>query len=263
MYFYFRNTAIHYQTSGSGKAVVLLHGFLESSEIWKEYSGRLSEDFRVITIDLPGHGESAFFSSGTTIDLMAETVNALLDELKVEKAHLVGHSMGGYVTLAFAELFRKKLSGFVLFHSTAFDDSEEALERRNKAIAMLKSHPELYINQTIPGLFRRETLYKFSGEKYTLIKNALKTGPPYQGYIEAVKAMRDRPDRIPVLRKNIPKLFLAGRYDPVIPENISFRQMYFMRHGESAFLEESGHMGFIEEKEAAYKIIRDFLYSVG
>lgn len=258
MYFSFRNTAIHYKIKGSGKAVVMLHGFLESSGMWDEYAETLSESFQVILIDLPGHGESAFFSSDTTIDLMAEMVNALLDELKIKKVGMVGHSMGGYVTLAFAELFKRKLDCFILFHSTAFEDSEDANERRKNAVEMLAAHPELFVKQTIPGLFREKTLFKFSSEKHKLIKSALKTGA-FNGYIEAVKAMRLRPDRIHMLRTKIPKLFIAGSFDPVISENVSFRQIHFLRHGDGIFLEESGHMGFIEEKEKAFALIHQFL----
>jgi pimeloyl-ACP methyl ester carboxylesterase len=259
MYFNFRNTAIHYKTFGKGKVVVMLHGFLESSEMWDDYAESLSENFQVVLIDLPGHGESGFFSTGTTIDLMAEMVNALLDDLNIKKVQMVGHSMGGYVILAFAELFKRKLKSFILLNSTAFEDPEENLEKREKAIEMLESHPELYIKQTIPGLFREETLFHFSNEKHKLISSALKVNAPYNGYIESVKAMRDRPDRIHMLRTHVPKLFIAGSYDPVIPENTSFRQMHFLRHGDDIFLEESGHMGFIEEKETTLQLIKQFL----
>jgi len=259
MYFHFKNTAIHYRIKGEGKAVVMLHGFLESSGMWDDYAETLSETYQVILIDLPGHGESGFFSFGTTIDLMAEMVNALLDELNIKKVRMIGHSMGGYVTLAFAELFKRKLNCFVLLHSTAFEDSDETIEKRNKAIEMLQAHPELYIRQTIFGLFRENTLFKFSNYKHKMISSALKTGPPYNGYAEAVKAMKSRPDRIHMLRTKVPKMFVAGRYDPVIPENNSFRQIHFLRHGNGIFLEESGHMGFIEEKETTLKLISKFL----
>ena len=259
MYFNFRNTAIHYKIKGEGKAVVMLHGFLESSGMWDDYAETLSESFQVILIDLPGHGDSGFFSTGTTMDLMAEMVNALLDELKIEKVQMVGHSMGGYVILAFAELFRKKLRSFILLHSTAFADTEEIVERREKAIKMFHLHPKLLIKQTIPGLFRKETLFNFSNSKNRLIENALKVNSSFGGYIEALKAMKSRPDRIHILRKGIPKYFIAGRYDPVISENNSFRQIYFLRHGNGIFLEESGHMGFIEEKETTLQLISRFL----
>jgi pimeloyl-ACP methyl ester carboxylesterase len=259
MYFNFRNTAIHYKIKGKGKAVVMLHGFLESSEMWEDYAESLSKNFQDILIDLPGHGESGYFSTGTTIDLMAEMVNTLLDELGIKKVQMIGHSMGGYVTLAFAELFKRKLKSFILLNSTAFEDPEENLEKREKAIEMLQSHPELYIKQTIPGLFREETLFHFSNEKHKLINSALKENAPYNGYIEAVKAMRDRSDRIHMLRTHVPKLFIAGTFDPVIPENGSFRQIHFLRHGNGIFLEDSGHMGFIEEKDTALQLITHFL----
>ena len=94
MYFNFENTAIHYKVNGKGRAVVLLHGFLESTDMWEEYTKELAETFHVVLIDLPGHGQSGFFSNSTTIDRIAEMVKALIDHLGLSKVHIVGHSLG-------------------------------------------------------------------------------------------------------------------------------------------------------------------------
>jgi pimeloyl-ACP methyl ester carboxylesterase len=257
MYFNFENTAIHYKVNGKGRAVVLLHGFLESSDMWKEYAKELAKKFKVILIDLTGHGQSGFFSNTTTIDRMAAIVNALVDHLELSKVQMLGHSLGGYVSLAFAELFPEKLESLILFHSTAYADSEEVLAKRVLAVEMLKNHPKLYIKQTIKGLFREETLKNFEFEVERLIDNALKVKPT--GYIGAVEAMKTRPERIHVLQSNIPKYFIAGRFDPVISFESSIEQIKHINNGSSKFLEQSGHMGFVEEKETAFQLIAQFL----
>ena len=259
MYFNFKNTAIHYKGNGKGRAVVLLHGFLESTDMWKGYAEELANTFHVISIDLPGHGQSGFFSNSTTIDRMAEMVNALIDHLGLSKVQMVGHSLGGYVTLSFAELYPEKLKSFIMFHSTAFSDSEEVKAKRDLAVEMLDRHPNLYIKMTLMRLFRAETIGEFEPEVERLIELALKVGPPYGGYSEAVKAMKIRPNRIHVLKSNISKYFISGKYDPVISAESSTMQIEQIDNGSGIFLEQAGHMGFIEEKEIAFQLIAQFL----
>ena len=257
MYFNFENTAIHYKVSGKGKVVVLLHGFLESTDMWEEYAKELAKAFHVILIDLPGHGQSGFFSNSTTIDRMAEMVKAVIDHLMLSKVHMVGHSLGGYVSLSFAELFPERLESFILFHSTAYADSDEVKAKRMLALEMLDRHPNLYIKQSIKGFFRAETIGNFKPEVDLLIENALDVNS--RGYAGAVEAMKTRPDRIHVLKSNISKYFIAGKYDPVISSESSEMQIEQVNNGSGIFLEQAGHMGFVEEKETAFQLIVQFL----
>ena len=259
MYFNFENTAIHYKVIGNGRAVVLLHGFLESTDMWKEYAKDLAESFQVILIDLPGHGQSGYFSNSTTIDKMAEMVRGLIDHLELSKVQMLGHSLGGYVLLSFAELYPEKLESFILFHSTAYADSDVVKSRRILAVEMLDRHPKLYIKKTITNLFRAKTIDNFNLEVEILIENALNVNPPFNGYAEAVNAMRTRPDRTHVLQSDIPKYFIAGKFDPVISSESSMMQIEQINNGSGIFLEEAGHMGFIEEKETAFQLINQFL----
>lgn len=101
----FKNGDIHFSDTGKGRVVVLLHGFLGSHEIWEQTISNLSKSYRVIAIDLPGHGGSDNFGYVHTMDLLAKSVKAVLDHLHLKKYVLVGHSMGGYAALAFADLF--------------------------------------------------------------------------------------------------------------------------------------------------------------
>jgi len=257
MYFNFENTVIHYKDNGNGNAVVFLHGFLESSDMWEEYASELAKTFQVISIDLPGHGLSGFFSNSTTIDRMSKMVKALIDHLELSKIQMIGHSLGGYVSLSFGELFPEKLASIILFHSTAYADSEEVKSKRMLAIEMLDRHPKLYVKQTLTKLFRADTIENFKSEVERLIDNALKVNP--KGYIKAVEAMRTRPDRIHVLKSNITKYFIAGKYDPVISAESSMSQIDQITKGSGVFLEQAGHMGFVEEKENAFNLIAKFL----
>jgi pimeloyl-ACP methyl ester carboxylesterase len=129
MIFSYKGGEIHYSVTGNGFPVVLLHGYLESSEVWDGFVKRLSSRFKVISIDLPGHGLSSVYGEIHTMEFLATAVKELTDSLNLKKIFLTGHSLGGYVTLAFLEFFPEYLSGYCLFHSQPFADSEEAIEK--------------------------------------------------------------------------------------------------------------------------------------
>src|SRR3954468_20458770 len=122
-YIVFGNAKIQFSDKGRGRAIVLIHGFLGSLEVWNEFSEKLSRHFRVIAIDLPGHGESASVGHVHTMELLAECIKAVMNSLDLKRYILAGHSMGGYAALAFADLFPGNVSGLCLFHSTALPDS--------------------------------------------------------------------------------------------------------------------------------------------
>lgn len=128
-YFRYGTGLIHYSDHGRGEVIMLLHGYLETSEIWRSFSGKLSADFRVITVDLPGHGGSGMLGEIHTMETIADAIYSLIKSLGINKIFLAGHSLGGYVTLAFTELYNETLSGYCLFHSHPFPDSEEALKK--------------------------------------------------------------------------------------------------------------------------------------
>src|SRR5450759_1998483 len=136
-YFSYRNHNIHYTDKGNGKTIVLLHGYLESSEVWNGFEEKLKSKFRIIAVDLPGHGLSDVYGETHPMEFLATAVKELLDAMCINKICLVGHSLGGYVTLAFLELFTDYLSGYCLFHSQPFADSAEAIEKRRREIAIV------------------------------------------------------------------------------------------------------------------------------
>ena len=125
---------LNFEISGNGKEnLVLLHGFMENLSIWSEMEKSISEHFTLIKIDLPGHGKSEVLKEIHTMEFMAEEVKKVTDHLEIDHFHLLGHSMGGYTSLAFAEKFPKKLKSLTLFFSTYFADDAEKKEQRQKS----------------------------------------------------------------------------------------------------------------------------------
>jgi pimeloyl-ACP methyl ester carboxylesterase len=256
MMFEFLGQKIHYQKEGSGAPLVLLHGFLESLDMWDAFTQKWMQNYTVIRIDLPGHGKSERLP-GTTVEQIAEVCEALLNHEGIPTASFVGHSLGGYVSLAFAERYPERMERLVLFHSSTYADNHEGRLNRDRAIEILQNHPKLYIRQTLQGLFRPDTVQHFQVQLIGLIEQAQQVDP--KGYMDAVLAMKERPDRSHILASGLPVLFLAGTYDPVIPMDISREQFELIQTGSGQTLLESGHMGFIEQPYTSWQIITEFL----
>ncbi len=255
----FKSEKIHFSDQGSGRAVVLLHGFLESLEMWDHFTKELSKDFRVITIDLPGHGKSNVFNGDLTMSVMAKWVKAVLDHLDLKKCVMAGHSMGGYVSLEFAYQFPDMIDGFSLFHSHASADTEEAKENRRRTINIVKLDKAGFIKEFIPDLFAEENDEKFADEIAALQKSAAKTPP--QAIIAALEAMRDRSGKIELLlNTNVPVLFIAGKEDKRIPVQNVLAQAILPAHAEVLILGNVGHMGFIEARGKTLEMLRCFIH---
>ncbi len=241
----YKGAKILFQDDGAGSTVVLIHGFLESIWIWRKIVPILSKRFRVITLDLPGHGGSACTGDVHTMNEMAEVVNAVLISLRIRRASLVGHSMGGYVALAFAEQYPDKVRNLVLYQSTAKADSERKKKDRQRAINLIKANHKTFIRQSIPMLFRAKNRKAFNGCLKELKTEALKTSK--QGVIAALTGMKDRPNREILLKfSSYPVHIIASDMDPRIPfeESQSLAEI-----SADIYLHEikgCGHMSYIE-----------------
>jgi pimeloyl-ACP methyl ester carboxylesterase len=250
----FRNTKVRYSDTGKGRAIVLLHGFPESMEIWKEFSESLSKHFRIIAIDLPGFGETACIGYSHTMDLMAECAKAVMDEIGYRKYAVLGHSMGGYVALAFADLFPKNTSGICLFHSSALPDSEEKKKDRVRASEIVKKDQKHFVSELVNKLFAPANVPEFEdriGELKEIGNNT-----PSQGIINALLGMKDRPDRQHILKKApYPVQFIIGKDDQVMPYAVLFEQTRLSPKINALVVENCGHMGFYEAKEKTLKAV--------
>lgn len=258
----YKNTPIRFDDAGEGIPIVFLHGYLESLHVWDDFICPLSEKYRVITIDLPGHGETGFIEETSSMEFMAETVKAVLDYLNIGKYFLFGHSMGGYVTLAFLELYSENLFGFSLFHSKPQPDPPQAIENRKRSIELIKQgKKELVVNTQIPLGFATGNLDKFK-EEVDFLKNIAKK-TPNEGIIAALNGMMQRPSRENLLANtNLPFLFILGKKDNFLPFDTIYSTTKTPKQSNCLILENSGHMGFIEEKEKALDGIVNFIKSV-
>ena len=145
-------TALHICDSQAGeKCVVLLHGYLESSLVWEDFVPYLYKEVRVVTLDLPGHGISVVTGEVHTMDFLADTVADALTALGIGRCTLVGHSMGGYVALAFCERHPEMLDGLVLLSSTPNPDTPEKAENRRREIALVKAGKKEMLARVAPA----------------------------------------------------------------------------------------------------------------
>ena len=150
----FKNTTISFTDEGKATAVVFLHGFLENKKMWNAFIPEFSKKYRVITIDLLGHGESESLGYMHAMEDNADVVYAVLSELRLRKAIFVGHSMGGYVALALAEFYPEFMKGLVLLNSTSRADSDERKTNRDRAIKAVKQNYSNFVRLSIANLFR-------------------------------------------------------------------------------------------------------------
>ncbi len=255
----YKNTKISYSDTGKGTAMVLLHGFLENQTMWQDLVPELSKRNRVITIDLLGHGETECLGYVQTMEDNAEVVQAVLSRLRIRKAVLVGHSMGGYVALAFAELFPEKMKGLVLLNSTSKEDSSEKKQNRDRAIKAVKKEYETFIRLSIANLFNPDNRERLQEEIESVKIQALKT--PLQGIVASLEGMKIRKDRTFVLQTtNYPKVLILGKKDGVLNYEDNLKQIENTDTQLVSFPD--GHMSHIENLEELKTVLLNFFKSV-
>lgn len=254
--FTYKNINISFTDTGKGSAVILLHGFLENSTMWDTIVSTLSKKNRIITIDLLGHGKTDNFSYVHTMSDQAEMVKAVLNHLRLRKYVLIGHSLGGYIALAFAELFPENIKKLCLLNSTALPDSKERQLNRDRAIKLVKKNAAIFVGMAIPNLFTEKSRLKFKGEIIFVKKEALKTST--QGIIASLEGMRIRKDRTFVLQNNtFKKLFILGKKDPLLNRNDLLEQV---KNTDVEVIEFSnGHMSHIENLTELIVVLREFV----
>ncbi|WP_246943972.1 alpha/beta fold hydrolase [Bacillus pinisoli] len=254
------NVTMSYIDEGSGDPIVLIHGFCGSPGYFEEVIPLLSKNHRVIAPALRGHGKSSAINEVYTIDDMAEDIKLLLEELNLNKVKMFGHSLGGYVTLAFAGNYPEILSSFGLVHSTAFPDNEDAKEGRLRNIELIcESGIEPLINNLVPKLFSPQNSNLLIDQVQHVREIGLNTS--VTGAKGALRAMRERPDRNEILIKsNVPILLIAGEDDQIIPvEKVFSHKSPLIRQ---VVLEGVGHLGMIEDPGKLSEVILDFTMSL-
>jgi pimeloyl-ACP methyl ester carboxylesterase len=248
-------------TSSNG-TLVFLHGFCESKEIWAEFTKPLENKFKIIALDLPGFGENIQHIEDYSMESMADYVKQKLDELQVKKCVLIGHSMGGYVSMAFAEKYGQMLNGLCLFHSSALPDTDEKKENRNKTIEFVEKHGvDKFMQSFVEPLFYVDNRKKLRKEIDKMIEIGKST--PKQSITKGLAAMRDRPDRTSELKKiKCPVLFLFGKEDGAVPLDKALEQCHLPTNSMTNFLGKTGHMGMFERTYETRKAIEKFAETI-
>ena len=255
------DAAIRFAYYGKGKEIILLlHGYLESIEVWEELGGMLGKSFRVIAIDLPGHGMSTCGDKQiVTIDYMAESVAAVLEKANVNKCTIVGHSMGGYVAVALADLYPRLVERLVLFHSSPGAETPEKKQNRLREISLIEEGKKELLANINPGKgFAAQNLYQCAETIDELSLQVMMTDD--EAIISVLKGMMKRPDRSNVFAAfPRPKLMIFGRDDNYIPIETAEAFIEKFPDAQHCWLEKSGHMGFIEEPDASLEILTQFI----
>ncbi|GIV33894.1 MAG: alpha/beta hydrolase [Chitinophagales bacterium] len=257
--FTFNKITGYYQDRGSGLPVVLLHGFGEDGAVWDYVAEHLQSDCRVIIPDLPGYRHSALPSEQMSIEWMADFVFAILENERLFNPVIIGHSMGGYVTLALTEKHPDLPSKIGLFHSHAFADDEEKKKSRQRAIELIQQKgTEPFIDELYNNLFSPRYVVQ-NADKVTQMKKRAYLCPA-ETLTGGLRAMMQRPDRIHVLQSfHKPILFILGKQDKAIPYEKSLQQCQYARVSQVHLFEESGHMGMLEEPDKAVQVTREFI----
>lgn len=249
----YKNSNIHYTKTGRGSAVVLLHGFLETSDMWNNLIPELSKHHQVICIDLLGHGQTDCIGYVHTMEAMADAVLFVLNHLKIGKAHVIGHSMGGYVALALAEKQPQLFTGLCLMNSTFEADDDERKLLRTRANKMAQTNFENLVRMSFANLFAPTSKDRFKKELNDALKIALTTS--VQGYISASEGMKIRPNYFNVFKNlHAKKLIIIGLKDWIVDGEKLKSKIESTAINWVEFSE--GHMSHIENKsELSYELL--------
>ncbi len=264
---FYQNKKIFYRIIGTGKPVILIHGFGEDANIWNTQVEFLQDKFQLIIPDLPGTGQSEMIDD-MSMEGMAEVIKTIINtESKIppsggEGACIIGHSMGGYIVLALMESYWNHVSAFGLFHSSAFADSEEKKAIRRKGIEFIQQNGAFeFLKTATPNLFSPIT----KDEKPELIDKQI---AGLHNFLPATlvsyyDSMMLRPDRTDILRKATgPVLFIMGKYDTAVPVEDGLKQCHLPEKSYIHILQKSGHMGMLEEQEKSNMILEKFLLDI-
>lgn len=250
--FSFKNTQISYTETGTGKPIIFLHGFLENKTMWIDFLPVLSKNNQIITVDLLGHGHSDCLGYIHTMETQAEMIFALMNELKIKKASFVGHSMGGYIALAFTEMYPKMITRLVLLNSTSYEDSEDRKANRDRAIKAVKQNYTSFVRLSIGNLFSEKNREILVEDIENVRNEALKT--PLQGIIAALEGMKIRKDRFFILQEaKFPITLILGKQDPVLNYQENMLQTENTKVELLTFPD--GHMSWIENKGELMEIL--------
>lgn len=252
----YKGAKIHYSDTGKGSVIVLLHGFLENLSMWNFITDELSKKYRVFAFDLLGHGKSENIGYIHTMEDQADMIHSVLHENKIRKATFIGHSMGGYVSLAFAELYPDNVKKIILVNSTAKADSDERKLNRDRAIQAVKQNFSVFVKMSVSNLFSEKNRERLS-QKIENVKNqALDTS--LQGVIASLEGMKIRDDREVMLHfAPYPIMLVLGTDDPAL--NYEEAKTQTENTSTQLVILDGGHMSHLENTQELFENIVSFL----
>ena len=250
---------INFQVQGEGFPVILIHGFCLNHEMWSSTVDSLSNHFKVYAIDLPGFGKSQLDEHPISLESIARSVVEWTEQVKIERAIFIGHSLGGYIALAIAESRPALVYGLGLVHSTAFADSEENRVNRDRTLDFIYKHGhKKWINAFVPSLFANEK-QPYCLSDIDRIKSIGKNTPLKT--IEAYTlAMRDRKDRFEIWEAITGEcLLIGGTEDIRISQGVSEEHIYAREKVSGHILSGIGHMAMFEDSGQFNQLLKDYL----
>ena len=255
----FGDINLRYSDIGKGEVVVLLHGYLESLEIWDSFALKLSEKYRIICIDFPGHGKSGVKGDVHTMEYLADSIYTVMQHIKINSATFIGHSMGGYATLALLNKYPALVKRYSLFHSHPFPDTDTTRKNRDREMSLINAgKKDLIFEINIPHEFatsNRETFIDAIEMARDIAKDS-----PNNGIFALLNGMKVRfSHKETMLNNTIPFLFILGKDDSYIPFDWAYKLMPRPSNTTELILENSGHIGFIEEEEISLNAITEWI----
>lgn len=258
----FKGQLVEYEIKGTGSPVLLLHGFTEDRQIWNPMLIGLEAKYQWILPDLPGSGKSAFNDQLTQITHFADVLHAILEAEKISSVALIGHSMGGYISMAFAEKYPERICALGLFHSSSYADSPEKKESRDKNIRFIQKNGALpFIEQSIPGLYSDY----FKAENPAEIRRQVEYYANFKpdSLVLYLEAMKERPATTGTLRSiTKPVLFIMGEQDKAVPLKDALEQCHLPGISYIHILTHTAHMGMIENTSLCNSIVDQFLEQI-
>ncbi len=258
----FEGKTLHYRDEGRGNqhVLVLIHGFLQNLDVWSTYTLSYMRNMRVISVDLPGHGYSSTYGDTHTMEFMAKAVKNILDDAGVSQCVMVGHSLGGYVALEFAENYPYMLKGLGLLHSHAMPDPPEKKNHRMEVCRQVEKNRPGYIVDFIPRLFYEGNRFALEQEIKDLRDQCLETQT--DGIIATQRGMAQRKSHIDLLEKiKVPVMFIIGKNDPRFDFELAITEAMLPEISDVLILNHVGHMAHIEAKDRVKNKIRSFVES--
>ncbi len=252
-----------HSVAGSGRPLLLIHGYPLNRQLWRAQAEALQELCTVITPDLRGHGESEAIPGPYTVDMLADDCANLLDHLQIRQPVILGGvSMGGYVAMAFCRRHPERLAGLLLIGTRAGADTPAARENREKAIRLAhEAGAGAIADSMLPKMFAPLT-YTQRPELVAPLREMM-AGTSVEGIVGALAAMKERPDSTSTLAEfSKPALVLHGAYDQLIPPQDAQAMHAVLPRSQFMLLPAAGHLPHLEQPEAFNTVLRQFIQSL-